>query len=378
MPLPRPRPSHPPIRMAAALFAALAGTSAAAEPGSPDALATALAQVPQSAFQEAKTGPVRFVDLDVVQRLTGKPPARDNLGRVLLAQGIAPLMSLAMAEGDTWQKDAGIAPDQLAYVAGFGMAPAEFSLWGLRSEADAKTLQAALSERGFTQRSGILANGEDNAMDLKARAPGNPWRGPMGRTAAVAFQGNTVIQGPAAGAVRALRSPRHTAAEGPAIVAVEGAASAGGDIVQALVYGPALGLAPAVDPAILRGKTPAAAREAVAAAMGQNTTGVPPYGAAALADLQGPEGAALAISLAYEDCDTAQSAATIAADLWKTEDAAAQGVTATTHASAEACAAVVHIPAGPGEPNAANPVFQKALAQFYRRNLTATRIGAAP
>ncbi len=360
------------------------GTTLAAAPEAP--LRDALATVPAAALAGA---PVRFVDLAVVSELAGGPPGASHLKRIVVGQDMAPLASLAMAKGDEWQAATGIPPQALVFATAFGTPPNAVSVWGLRHADDAAAVIAHLPDQDFSRSRGVFSNGKDQAMNPAARAPGNPWRGLMGRTAVVGAKDRVLVQGFASADVRAVLNARATADDGPADLAAQALAAAGGNVVQAVVFGPTFGLDGGTHPAALLGKSPAQARQAIDAAMATAGTGVPPYGAGVLADLQRTEGPALAIALAYDDCTLAQAAAPAMAALWQAgppatarkADANAPAPlpgTAEVHTVDGGCAAVLTVAAGQSEPTAINPAFGLAMQQFHRRQLSAIRIGQAP
>lgn len=362
------------MRQAATVALALfCGQGALAQDGE-DNLRAALDVLPAGVFTATGYEMVRYLDLSRLAALNGGELDRKAFQRGQTGGGLRPVDSLAMAGPEEWAAKAGVAAEALRFVAGHGQPPHEVAIWGLADEATATAAFEALPARGFTPAGmpGVLANGEPGAANMALRDPADPWRGMLGQTSVVTRSGPVLLHSTDVAAfapILGATAPIGTTTTGQTLLA--GLEAQPGEVVQAMIFGPALGLHSGIDPAALMTATPEEARAALEAGA---APGVPLYSGAILADLQGPDGPVLVLALAYGDCATAEKAAARAAALWPQSLKGAIGGEARpahTDAGEAGCAALITV-ASPGETNAS---YGRAVGAMMQRDLAPIRIG---
>ena len=147
--------------------------------------------------------------------------------------------------------------DEVSYFAGFGQAPSNISYWGLKNKQAVAKLVANLKQVDFVpiegDAPGLIANGEAGRMDMQKANAKNPWRGMMGQASFVLPLETALIQASSATGMKTLAQTTPSVADSEVVAASlaglkEGVPADRGQIVQAVVISPILGLA-AVDPA---------------------------------------------------------------------------------------------------------------------------------
>jgi len=278
--------------------AALAASAMPAAAADPSALRQAFSAMPRTAIKPAGDGILAsVVDLAAARTLVpdGAADLPPGLWQRLGVAGAAifPFRELALP-ADPQDRE-------------LGLSPADAAIWILADEADARTIFAALPARGFSDAGrGVLANGTPNGLDLAKAQPGNPWRGQLGKTSAVARAGRLLIQAgaPDLAAAGSAVAAGDSLADDPAVSTVlKGIEEAAGGavVLQAILVPASIGR---VD------SDRQASPEDTAAPL-------PPYTLALIADLEHPgreRGAALAF--AYPDCARAAEAASRFVDRW--------------------------------------------------------------
>ncbi|WP_149766767.1 hypothetical protein [Paracoccus thiocyanatus] len=360
------------MKRAAVLALALAAGSAHADGAN---LRAALSVLPDTVFSAASPDVARYLDLSALAARHGGVLGPEALTRATLGGGIRPIEAMALATPQDFAAKAGIDSAALSFVAGLGRLPAAVSIWGFADDDAAAAAYSGLSAQGFSRLGllpGMLANGEPNVTDIGARDPANPWRGQLGQASVVARSGPTLLQAGDRAALAPVKGASAPALETPAGQTLLAALEAQqGAVLQAAFLGPYHGLG-GIDPAILVGKTPDEAREALERAAAKANGGLPPWQGAALADLEATDGPALILALAYADCPTAQAAAARAAALWQTMDPPPAGAAKAGHVETPSgCAAVLRA-AGTDEPKGP---FAQAVFALMSGNLPPLRIG---
>ena len=291
--------------------AALAASAMPAAAADPSALRQAFSAMPRAAARSAGDGILAsMIDLAAARTLVPDgaadlPPGLwQRLG--VAGQAIFPFRELALP-ADPRDRELGLSPARIAAFAGYGTPPADAAIWILADEADARTIFAALPARGFSDAGrGVLANGTPNGLDLAKAQPGNPWRGQLGKTSAVARAGRLLIQAgaPDLAAAGSAVAAGDSLADDPAVSTVlkgiEEAAD-GAVVLQAILVPASIGRVDSGRQASPEDTAPP----------------LPPYTLALIADLEHPgreRGAALAF--AYPDCARAAEAASRFVDRW--------------------------------------------------------------
>lgn len=348
------------------------------------ALREAMATLPAQIFTAPQVDLGYFLDISVqAARGTDAASGLAVLARAPVTQ-VRPVESLvgAAMSGDLaeWAEKAGAEPAQIRYFAGFGQPPADVAIWGFTDEASASATFDGLSERGFTPLNGlkpIVANGEPMGMDPTKRDMTDPWTGQMGRISVVTRQGAKLLQADRPEAIAPALPGAPSLLDDPAgqtlLAALEGQTA---PVAQALFFGPAMGLAGGIDPAIiLQAGTAAEAQAAFQAHMASLPEGVPLYGGAVLADLDDAGKTIGLVALAYPDCAMAEAAAQKAASLWPqlvSSDMEQATVTpGHTDAGAAGCAATLTITTPDGNPGS----YMMPAYNLYLLNFPPIRIG---
>lgn len=340
-----------------------------------ESLRSAARLLPDSVLSLSLTGADSAEYLDVAM-LPDLQAARWKEAAMRAASDLRPVAAYLYGSPEIWRDRTGFPVDQLDYVAGYGQAPHNVAVWGFADEADAIAAFDGLAAKGFAPDGadgGILANGAPNAVDFARRDPGDPWRGILGLTSVVTRVGPALLQASAPGDAIPVDPGASIAdtARGKTLLAALEAQE--GTVRRALFIGPAQGIdanamLPITDPAAVEDMD--ALRAMIMEHALNPADGVPPYHAAGIADLDGPDGAFLAIALAYDDCETAKAASQKAAELWPVsnihppEEEAVAG-----HVAAEAgCAATITVRDG------SDMLFIGALDRLAQGDLTPIRI----
>lgn len=345
------------------------------------ALRMALGQMPQAVLTSPYAELAQFVDMRVVRRLSGVDLTPRSLDRARLAGSIRALEALGIAGPQAWSEKAGIALGEVDYFLGFGQAPRTVTIWGLGNEAAAETLIIALGERGFVPVDGdILGNGEPMAMDPAKRDPATPWRSMIGAASFVARDESVIIQGSAPEAIAA-QAGLVGAADHPIVAtALAGLAETAGSepVVQAMLVSPIIGM-DGFDPAALM--TPSqdldAAWDNLLAQFEAGGDGLPPYALGIIADIAA-DPSAVAISLAYADCESAGEAVHLLSDRWSSsmpEPAQGRLESGLVKGVDTLCAATLTVTAEEAAPSA-NAIFDAVLNAHIRGALAALQIGS--
>ncbi|QDG94282.1 hypothetical protein NIBR502774_14335 (plasmid) [Rhizobium sp. NIBRBAC000502774] len=345
-------------------------------------LESALRLVPSSVLASADPMPVVFMDVGTLSKATGGALSDKALMRTRFSQHIRPLGALGYGGAKTWDEKAGIAFDKISYFAAFGPSDRRISYWGLSDAADATKLLDTLKTTKFKEVSAsplILANGEPRAINLANREPDNPWSGSMGNTSAVTALNATIAQASAPEDLTPLASIKSSVVDEKAVsVALRGmdtvASETNSDIIQAAVVTPLMG-ASIGDPAVLLKPDQDLTQltKAFEEQIEQGHAGVPAYASGIVADLTSKSGPALAISLAYGNCEDAQKAVAGLEARWKEGMATAVSVTGkTVEVAKDGCAAFVRFDTKPGDPDA----FAEFLNTYMQRGFNILQIGS--
>ncbi|HTN61745.1 MAG TPA: hypothetical protein VL147_09335 [Devosia sp.] len=374
------------MRLNALVAALLLTTSSSAFAQNLDALTDALAHLPEVILTNPVPDQAYFVDTDVLRSLAGGELNPRSGLRMLVGAALRPIEAIHMGNMKNWEEKSGIAFDQIRYFAGFGTAPDTVSLWGLADAAAADDLLHALTERDFVPvgSAGALGNGEPMAIDILNRDPSDPWRSMVGAASFATAKGNVVIQAARPEVLPMLVADKPDAASNPVVAtALSGLGQAveDGQIVQAMLISPAFGLN-AIDPAdfmVPQSGNLDEIRAGLEASMDAGLTGIPPYLGGIIADVQ-LQTPAVALALAYADCDTAEGAAQQVAQRWiqSMPDTAQGHITTATAAGTDGlCAAIVSIVGDSDDPSI-NPIFNALFESYMRRQFTVLQIGHAP
>lgn len=360
-------------RLVPALALALVvGTPVVAEDSN---LRAVLSVLPDTVFSDLTPDVARYLDLSALAEAHGGALGREALSRALLGGGIRPAEALALGSPDSFAEKSGIDSAALAFVAGIGQPPGAVSVWGLADADAATTAFSGLSGRGFTELpSKMIANGEPGIVDLATRDPADPWRGPMGQASVVGLSGRALLQAGDGAALESLLAGGPSALDTLAgRILLDALEAEEGAVLQAAFLGAWHGLGGGIDPATLAGKNPDEARAALEQAAAGASSGLPLWQGAALADLETPEGPALALAFAYADCTDAQAAAEGAADLWREMEGTAEHLAEASVVKSQpsGCAAILRIAGHGGTPRP----FNQATHALMAGNLPALRIG---
>ena len=157
------------------------------------------------------------------------------------AIGAPPSLAERLPRSPPWRRprrtrsDASGGPvDETSSFMGFGSAPESVTAWGGLSAGTVAALRDRLPALGFEPLPGVpdgFANGPAMGVSRIDRAPGDPWRGMMGATDAIAVAGHQVSQMKAPELL--LSTIGGQAAAGSGATAAFGAALAGLDAAAA-------------------------------------------------------------------------------------------------------------------------------------------------
>lgn len=373
--------------LALCLMTGFAATAAAQD--STLTLRQALKQMPQVVLSSTDAMQIVFLDVQAWRGLEPAAPSADGMRRLSIARQIRPLESIGSGL-QSWSENAKVPFDEVAFFAGFGRAPANISYWGLKNKEAVGELVASLKRIDFAavegDAPGLIANDNEGKMNLQKANQQDPWRGMMGMPSFVLPLDRALIQASSAKGMQTLAQPTPSVADSEIVAASlaglkEGVPADRGQIVQAAVISPIMGLA-AVDPAKVLLSTSVdadIAKQNLKAAVEANRQGIPPYFSGILADAQVNKLPAVVISLAYADCATARQAVDGIRAAWKQSMAGAKDakVAGTTVQAGKLCAAVVRATA-PKADDAGNPVLAEVMNRYMRREFTLLQIGTAP
>ncbi|WP_079210830.1 hypothetical protein [Brucella pituitosa] len=362
-------------------------TSSALALNSTENLQQALAQIPQTALSNPDAMQILFVDIKAWRGLDEAAPSADAMRRLTLVQQIPALQPIGYGL-DEWSSHAKIAFDDVAYFAAFGQAPGTVTYWGLKDQASVAQLLESLKSSDFVAGDpaipGLLQNGEAGKMDLSKANAKDPWRGTMGTARFVLPLGQALVDTASAEAIKQLAQPSPSVAENDVILtAIAGLNHAmapdEGALVQAAVISPILG-AEGIDPEKLLAAAALdhdAAQKQFEALVKEQGRGLPPYLAGIIADAQIKAAPAVAIALAYPDCQTADKALAAIKSAWG-EMKAAQNAqfSGESLAADKLCAAVVTLTAAKAD-NASNPLLSEIMDRYMQRDLPLLRIGTS-
>ncbi len=363
------------------------GTSAAAQ-DSTQTLQQALRQIPQAVLTAPEAMQVFFMDVQAWRGLEQAGPSADGMRRLGIAQSISPLQSIGYGL-DPWSDSAKVRFDELSYFAGFGQAPGNVAYWGLKDRQAADKLVDRLKQAGFAavngDVAGLIANGEANKPDMTKANGRDPWRGTMGSASFVLPLDAALVQASAPTGMKMLGQPKPSVADSEIVAASltglkEAVPAANGQIVQAAIISPVLGLQ-AADPSKVISSSPGdmeTAKQKLKALAESSGRGIPPYFAGVIADAQIKSVPAVVISLSYADCATAKVAVDGVAAAWQQSMASAvqAEVSGRTVQAGKLCAAVVSVTAPKAE-NAGNPILAQLMNRYMRREFTVLQIGSS-
>ena len=372
--------------VALGLFA-LCGTSFAAQ-DSTQAFQQALKQVPQAVLSAPEAMQFFFLDVQAWRGLEKAGPSADAMRRLSIAQAISPLQSIGYGL-DKWAGTAHISFNELSYFAGVGQPPANVAYWGLKGREAAATLVDRLKQADFKpvngDVAGLMANGEANKPDMTKASGQDPWRGTMGMPTFVLPLDAALVQASTPTGMKVLAQPTPSVADSEIVSAAvaglkEAVPSDGGQIVQAAIISPVLGLQ-AADPAKLLPATPGdmeSAKQKLQALAETSGRGIPPYFAGVIADVQTRNAPAVVFSLAYADCAAAKQAVDGVGAAWKQTMAGAvqADVQGRTVQAGKLCAAVISMTAPKAE-NAGNPILAQIMNRYMQRDFTVLQIGSS-
>lgn len=348
------------------------------------ALSDGLSHLPATILAQDHGDVAYFVDVQVVSGLGSDTPGAKPFSRVLSGADLAPLQSLQLAEPAEWEAKAGTTLDKLVYVTGYGRAPNGHTFWGLADETAVTAMIAALEARGFKTAGapGVVGNGEPQKMDPAMRDVTDPWRTMIGAAQFAAARGSNIVQAQTPQAAMLATVPQPTLGEDPIIqTALAGLAKSIGDsqLVQAVVISPLFGMT-GLDPAAIL--SPSADLEETKRKMAEQMTtlgsGVPPYLAGIVADVQG-DTQGVGIALAYPDCAIAQQAADVLASRWvEMAGEHAQGeITADTAEGQDGmCAATLSVYLDAND-TPQNPAYRAIVETHMRGQAGVLQIGAS-
>lgn len=370
------------MRLAAAAAIALTATGPCFANG-PALLEHALRQLPEVSLEKPSLVQFYFVNIEALHALA-EPEGRLNasaLLRPVLGGMIPAFRALQISGPNAWNEKALIDIADVRYMLGIGEPPIVLTLWGLQSEAAATDLIAALDAGDFEPvgQDGMIGNGEQHVPNLQRRDSANPWRTEVGAATFAVAKGDAVMQSTSSEALsQAL--VQSGAADNPIMdVALTGLEAIMGDdlLVQAMVISPLFGLR-GIDPSGLL--TPGADFETMKQTMEERIAagamGIPPYFGGVIADVEGDQ-PAVAISLTYGECQTAETAAGLIAQRWTdTMPPDSQGDLAAVSVAASdgLCAATLMVSNTP----AGALLFPKVFDGYVRQNFSVLNIGEAP
>lgn len=362
-------------------------TGSAFAQDSTENLQKALAQIPQAALSKPDAMQILFVDIKAWRGLDEAAPSAEAMRRLALVQQIPALQPIGYGL-DAWSSHAKVAFDDVAYFAAYGQAPASVTYWGLKDQASVTQLLESLKQSDFAAADpavpGLLANGEAGKMDLSKANAKDPWRGAMGTARFVLPIGSALIEASSPNHLKEIAQPNPSVAESPVVLASIAGLKAsvstdGAQIVQAAVISPIFGMEGADPQKVLAASSLDAdsARQNLEAIVKDHEAGLPPYLAGIIADVQTKAAPAVAISLSYGDCKSADKALAAIKSAWS-EMAVAQEATFSGESlqAGKLCSAVVTLTAA-NAADAGNPLLSEIMGRYIQRDLPLLRIGAS-
>ena len=375
------------VRALALGLVTVCGTSVAAQ-DSTHTLQQAFKQVPQLVLTAPEAMQFVFLDVQAWRGLEKAGPTADGMRRLSIAQAINPLQSIGYGL-DKWSDSAKVPFDELSYFAGFGQAPGNVTYWGLKDKESAAKLMDRLKQADFKtvngDVAGLMANGEANKPDMTKATGQDPWRGTMGMPTFVLPLDAALVQASSPTGMKTLAQPTPSVADSEMVAASvaglrQAVPSGGGQIVQAAIVSPVIGLQ-GVDPAKVLTSSPGdmeAAKQKLQALAESSGRGIPPYFGGIIADVQIKNVPGVVISLSYAGCSTAKQAVDGIGAAWTQSMASAvqAEVSGRTVQAGKLCAAVVSMIAPKAE-NAGNPILAQIMNRYMRRDLTVLQIGSS-
>ncbi|OWJ67816.1 hypothetical protein BWR60_07500 [Inquilinus limosus] len=388
----------------------LAATMAVVATGADAAEATwlraALSSMPATAFDLKPPFLASAINLSAARALGLRD--HDTQPADLLKRVLTPPENIGVLDAWIRRTDAGLLEDRLgvpldrlAVLAGYNDLPNQTTLWIFDSDGTADAVFGGLPARGFSPLTGgMLANGKPSEMDLKSAAPGDPWRGDLGRTSVVGREGRILLQAREPDLIEAARqaTPASNLATVPFVNTVltgaEAGAGDGAEIIHALLAGPQIGAGrdfmpemAMLKPNDLQAQVETLRRKMEDQAAQERATGLPPYPVALLADIEIPgKSRGILLAFPYPDCRTAETGATRFAARWRTAELATYGhgttladmtgadiATRTVPASDGSCAAVVTAtnPVPADGASFENKPWTAVIGSIYRRDFGA-------
>ncbi|MDR7126351.1 hypothetical protein [Pseudotabrizicola sp. 4114] len=356
-----------------------------------DPLTDALGQLPDTVLSNPVSQQAYFVDIAAVARLAAEQNGDitpRHFMRAPVGAMLPPAAALYSGDTDNWHERAGVDLQDVRYFVGYGEPPNTVTVWGLADDDTATDLVTTLTNGDFKPvgEEGIIGNGEPRIADLTLADRGMPWRSPVGAPTFAGAKGNVLIQASTPDTLPGMLGDfgdsgldRH-----PMVQALTaGLEVAVGDqtIVQAVLISPAFGFA-SIDPSAIMpggGRDIDAIRNHLKAQITSGSAGIPPFLGGLIADAHADH-PAVAISLAYPDCETADLAATLIEERWATSmPDVAQGTTstATSEHPDGYCAAVLTV-TGDGTDKSLNPLFSTFFDMNARREFTVLQVGETP
>lgn len=351
-------------------------------------LQDALGKLPEQILTDPVPQQAYFVDIAALVGLAEQQHGQitpQTFLRAPVGAMLPPVAALYSGDPEDWHDRAGIGLADVRYFTGFGSPPATLTVWGLADEAAALSLVETLTERDFqwVGGEGIVGNGEPMVPDLAGADRSNPWRSPVGAATFAGVKDNSVIQASMPDALPAFLGDFGGASldRNPMIKALIGGlevAIGDHEIVQAMLVSPAFGFGE-IDPVAILGPDAGgidAIHERFADQAAVAAHGIPPYLGGLIVDAHADH-PAVAISLAYPECETAERAASLMEERWTASmPTEAQGSMATVieaHPDGY-CAAVLAV-TGDGTDKSLNPIFGRIFDMTQRREFTVLQIG---
>lgn len=286
-----------------------------------DALRDGLNNLPAALMVEERGDLAYFLDLQTILALDDGTSSNRPFFRAIPSADINALNSLTRSDPGEWEAKAGTSVDKVRYFTGHGVPPDVHSQWGLIDEAAATDMITTLEALGFEDAGepDVLGNGEPRQMDPAQRDPSDPWRTMIGAAQFAAAKGSNIVQAQTPQAAMLVAAPHPSLGDTPIIeTAVGGLEHISGDsqVVQAVLISPIFGMK-GLDPAVFLSQPldMDEVRQRIESQTAELSTGIPPYAAGLVADLQGDR-PGVGIALVYPDCAVAQTAVDALASRW--------------------------------------------------------------
>lgn len=277
-------------------------------------LRDALSKIPHAMLDSPANVQLYFVDMAALRQLGGgEGLSPQAVARVAIGGNIVPFVAIGARGLDYWTELSRVDIKDVRYLATVGVQP---SVWGFVSEETAASTIAALDARDFDPVGplGMLGNEGEDGRVLAPAAPLDPWRGTRQRPSFLAAKGSAIVQVIAPFLLELVLRDGPTMADSAIVDAALGgleAALGEGELVQAMLVTPALGLRGVNGDVILNNLSPTLQDlvEALESQRAPGTQGIPAYLRGFVADTQAGDQPGVLISLAYADCTTAERAA---------------------------------------------------------------------